>query len=350
MKRIIASIMTVLLISVSAFTVYAAPATVKNHSYKEGSGKHTIHLDYPVFSGFQSAPQLNKSIESLLQVNRTEIKKSEEEAQKKDGVDFTTSLTSLYDYSLTGDILSVWMDVNAYTGGAHGANTRYAFTVNTKTNENYKMLSQLFQEDIGYEKILTENIIQKVNKAPDTYFDNAVETMKNLNGKFDFFIDGNELVIYFNQYDIAPYSSGKPTFRFTAEELKPILKDEVYQSIKDGKPLGAIRINGTDASLSPEYYVEKYQPMLPLRAICNLFGYQISWDATNGAFVNEISVDKTTTSVTKDGVIYVPITFFTETLNESIYYNDMQDSESTYNNLLRIFTPEITGAKFDTLS
>ncbi len=167
------------------------------------------------------------------------------------------------------------------------------------------------------------------------YFESYEQTIKDKHGEYDFYFDGNSLVVYFGEYDIAPYASGISCFEINVANLEGMLKKEVYNSIKKGQKKGSISYNGVD--INSKYEViqdEMWTPMVPLRDIAESLGYEIGWNKEDGAIIAggfiKDGVDtywktgkepvQMTAPVVIDGVTYVPINYFTDVLEENVSF------------------------------
>lgn len=64
------------------------------------------------------------------------------------------------------------------------------------------------------------------------------ESVKNYKNEFEFYINGDQLVVFFSLYDITAYAGGIQYFDMDAEELKELLKPEIYEAMK-----GAVAID-----------------------------------------------------------------------------------------------------------
>ncbi len=125
----------------------------------------------------------------------------------------------IYDYTITyneNNIISLYFDNYIFSGGAHGSTTR--------TSQNWNMLygnqftlDKLFPDNPNY----LINILQNINKQIEEniqsgngqYFDNYCKLVLETFNTQNFYILSDSLfAIYFQQYDIAPYSSGIPVF------------------------------------------------------------------------------------------------------------------------------------------
>ncbi|ARP50907.1 MULTISPECIES: DUF3298 and DUF4163 domain-containing protein [Caproicibacterium] len=111
--------------------------------------------------------------------------------------------------------LSVYREQYEYTGGAHGSTVRSSDTWNLSNGKNVP-LSCLFPAGQDYCALLTEQIIKQADKQyqqnPGIYFENYRELIvKNFN-KESYYLTCCGVAIYYQQYDIAPYSTGIVVF------------------------------------------------------------------------------------------------------------------------------------------
>ena len=61
----------------------------------------------------------------------------------------------------------------------------------------------------------------------DTNYEDYMKSLP-LDGNYNYYIDGDKLVVYFGLYDIAPYAAGLRHFTIDSSEIKDILKKEIY--------------------------------------------------------------------------------------------------------------------------
>ena len=67
-------------------------------------------------------------------------------------------------------------------------------------------------KDIQYSDIINKKIKEEISKNPENYFDSGNE-FKGISENQSFYIEGDNLVIYYQLYDIAPYAFGIPEFK-----------------------------------------------------------------------------------------------------------------------------------------
>jgi hypothetical protein len=107
--------------------------------------------------------------------------------------------------------LSLYFDRYEYTGGAHGTTTRYSDTWNLK-NSKLIPLRQLFIRSIDYVNYIIKSIIaqieQQIKDGNNIYFDDYEKNVRKYFNPNKFYLSKQGVVIYFQQYEIAPYAAG----------------------------------------------------------------------------------------------------------------------------------------------
>lgn len=115
-------------------------------------------------------------------------------------------------------VLSLYTDTYEYTGGAHGN------TVRTSQSRLFPggrriTLNSLFPGNVHYRAALLARINAMIAQNPEPYFEEYKKfTAESFNPE-SFYLTPDSLAIYYQQYDIAPYSSGIPVFEFTYESV-----------------------------------------------------------------------------------------------------------------------------------
>lgn len=115
-----------------------------------------------------------------------------------------------------GKLISLYSDEYTYTGGAHGNTIRTSETWNLVYGRKLE-LSELYKNPYFIIDIL-KTINLQISENPENYFSNSCNlVLETFNPENFYLIDKNKIVIYFQQYDIAPYSSGIPVFEMKLE-------------------------------------------------------------------------------------------------------------------------------------
>lgn len=129
-------------------------------------------------------------------------------------------------YSVTEDnnlIISLYNDYYEFLGGAHGMTTKTSYTID-KEKESLISLKDLFTKGYNYNDIINEEIKKQISKNPENYFDSGSE-FKGISENQSFYIEGDNLVIYYQLYELAPYVFGFPEFKIP---LKLFNQNYVY--------------------------------------------------------------------------------------------------------------------------
>lgn len=112
-------------------------------------------------------------------------------------------------------LVSLYFDQYEYAGGAHGLTVRYSDTWNLEKSKRLEM-SEIFPHNHNYREYVLEVIDQQIDdriaKEEAMFFDDY-EKLKHENFKANnYYLTKEGMVVYFQQYDIAPYAVGLPTF------------------------------------------------------------------------------------------------------------------------------------------
>lgn len=122
------------------------------------------------------------------------------------------------DYTITynqNSIVSLYSDEYIYSGGAHGNTIRSSQNWNINFGRQFS-LESLFDNDCNYIldilKDINNQIEQQIANGSNQYFENYCSLVLNTINLNNFYLNLGYITIFFQQYDIAPYSSGIPTF------------------------------------------------------------------------------------------------------------------------------------------
>lgn len=125
------------------------------------------------------------------------------------------------------DLMSFYIDYYQFTGGAHGITTRRAYTLDVESGKKLK-IKDLFKNGYDYKLFIDKEIKRQIDSNKDKYFEGS-EGFNGINDDVKFFIRGNNLVIYYGQYEIAPYASGIPEFNIPIQKFDD---NFIYDKIK----------------------------------------------------------------------------------------------------------------------
>lgn len=112
-------------------------------------------------------------------------------------------------------IVSLYYDQYEFTGGAHGNTIRTSQNWDLRVAKQFA-LSYFYPNNpyyiIDILKEINNQIKQQLQAGTNYYFDNYCELVLDTFRLQNYYLTSNSIVIYFQQYDIAPYSSGIPVF------------------------------------------------------------------------------------------------------------------------------------------
>ena len=104
-------------------------------------------------------------------------------------------------------VISIYFDKYLYIGGAHGNTDRSSQTWNLKDCQLLK-LEQLVRCEPDYKTYILAAVKAQIEEEPDIYFENYEELIAETFNQDSFFCKPQGIIVYYQQYDIAPYSSG----------------------------------------------------------------------------------------------------------------------------------------------
>jgi hypothetical protein len=176
---------------------------------------------------------INNTIINNIMPKAEEAEKTSKEYFGMEGQEkptFPFEVYSRYTLGINNDvIISLYNDYYEYLGGAHGITTRTSYTIDKK-KEKLLTLKELFTAGYFYSDIINKYIKEEIDKNPENYF-NSGSDFKGINENQSFYIQGDNLVIYYQLYDIAPYVFGIPEFKI---HLKLFGENYVYYKSLNG--------------------------------------------------------------------------------------------------------------------
>ena len=198
----------------------ADPVEVSSKVIRDIDEVFEVDLQIPVVSGMKDISlqnRINSRFESdaINFKNETEVYVNEyvKEAEKNHfPINPCIAKTEYKVHFNKNNILSISVTYYSYTGGAHGS------TVIKTTNLNVDKGRILYVRDFfkpseNYEEIILKEIHRQMEEEQDKYYPDATEKLKAIPENQSFYIEDGYIVVYFGQYEIAPYASGIPEFK-----------------------------------------------------------------------------------------------------------------------------------------
>ncbi|OCL26696.1 hypothetical protein U472_12030 [Orenia metallireducens] len=200
---------------------------IKEERIKMDNKLIKIDLKIPKISGMKNKKlqnRLNRTFKNKI-VNFSNNLKNIAKKHNKDAQDYEfpiypyQSSTDYQVYYNKDNILSLTITYYEYTGGAHGNYFKEAFNINLHTGKELS-LGDLLGKNKDYQKTINDKIKNKIRKHQELYFADDTHNLKILSKNSNFYLQENNLVIYFQVYEIAPYSTGTPEFKIPLKLFK----------------------------------------------------------------------------------------------------------------------------------
>ncbi|MCY6485883.1 DUF3298 and DUF4163 domain-containing protein [Clostridium aestuarii] len=201
---------------------------------------YEINIKLPVITELknkEAEAKINSKIEKLINNYKNQIvsgaDKFAKEVKKQGWPMRQFVLVSDYEiYNNDENILSFTITVYSYTGGAHGMTEKFAFNIDMQSGKELA-LKDLFKESFDYKTELTKEINKQIAEDNAKPIDDKTKFMFFQDAKANlcksqYYIDNKNLVIYFPLYELAPYSSGIPSFKIPLDSLKDNLNESLY--------------------------------------------------------------------------------------------------------------------------
>ncbi|MGL5713655.1 MAG: DUF3298 and DUF4163 domain-containing protein, partial [Paraclostridium sp.] len=122
------------------------------------------------------------------------------------------------------NMLSIVVTYYQDSGGAHGFYENESYNFYTEDGNNLT-LDELFIKDKNYKMVIDNNIIQQV-KNMSKEEDYKIYDFRGIKDNQKFYIQDDNIVIYFDLYEIAPYVAGIPEFFINISDISHIVKEK----------------------------------------------------------------------------------------------------------------------------
>lgn len=197
---------------------------IESKELKEDSKSLGFNLLYPEVK--LDNEHVQNKINILIKQEIYGFKKSIEDIYKESSLIHPTAFkysgSSTFEYQIIGNILSIKVNLHQFTGGAHPMVfiRNYNFDLE---NGNMLKLSDIFNDEgkTIYKGKIDKIILDKMNENPTNYF---IDEFKGIDDNIQFYLTKEGIVLYFQLYEIAPYTAGIPEFKIPYGEFKEYLK------------------------------------------------------------------------------------------------------------------------------
>lgn len=203
-------------------------ATVSEEKLVNNTDFMSTSVNYPILSGLPNKEVEKKLNEQFKQdtldfaASLENYAKADYENSKKDASYQFIKYEASVEYSVRynkDNILSIIALYYQYTGGAHGTTNQVCYNIDLSTGKNL-LVSDLFSQGFNYKEVLVNEVLAGIEEEQIIYFDDAKQTVQDMNENVRYYIEDGHIVIYYSQYEIAPFASGIPEFKIPFSKLK----------------------------------------------------------------------------------------------------------------------------------
>lgn len=229
-KKIRLAALVALLTCIFAQVAFAAFPTVSNQEKSSNKPKYELYIPELSGAGGDAQSTINKVLavmpEKALQEYRQATSYIDKEIRDNNrNVKLMDALVLLVNYDvklLNEKTFSIVQQSYMYSGGAHGISATIAKTFNLRTGMQYQLAdlfdSEEYVQDIN--NIIRREIVERGKQG--------VYHFTGLQNNQSFFITKEGLFIFFQQYEIAPYSEGIINFFIPYSQLKGFKSEIIY--------------------------------------------------------------------------------------------------------------------------
>lgn len=185
----------------------------QNETIKDKSKGYDISINYPQFSG-NDFSVLNLMLKNIANKYLQDFKKY----KPLKGED--NYLEAGYKIEFANDnLVAVSFSDESFTGGAHPNHSTQTLNFDLK-NKKKILLTDIFNPNTKYLQKLSQ--VSKEELGENLQFEDGIKpVIKNFS---NFLLTKKGLLIYFNEYQVAPYVSGMQEIIISFDELKDFLK------------------------------------------------------------------------------------------------------------------------------
>jgi len=222
MKKFLSIFLLLILFSITLYSIEYV--TLSSELTENLSGKVSI----PFFYGTKDAPSafllnsyLAKDVEDFLSEYLDESYSFRNSIEDSKGSYVEVIIESEVGF-VSDSFVSFYADYFSFVYlQAHPMTTRETYNYDLTLSKflNLYDFLDLYSNDTGESfRIIKETIIEEINSDPKIYF-NVDETLDTIGYDRDYYITNEDLVIIYQLYEIAPYSSGIREFKIPLKEL-----------------------------------------------------------------------------------------------------------------------------------
>lgn len=194
--------------------------------YKETTKNYKYNIVIPQILNVQSEDisYFNLSLQENARLIIEELLEISEGAE-----DLSTSYEAKMNYEVKENdfgIISIVVKTSIYTGGAHGNTNLETYNIGKKDLKLINFESFFNENAKSYFEMKINDMIENKEKVYNINGDEVAfyEDVEINLDRAGIYFEGENINFIFPLYEIAPYSSGIPVFKFNKEEIKKYMK------------------------------------------------------------------------------------------------------------------------------
>jgi len=195
----------------------------------EQTDKYKIEIVYPVTGKESIDSRVLECVGEKAEEIKSEALSFSQEAERPEGLEPEYVLEMDYEvFSPNTQVVSFKFDGYQFTGGAHGIGVLKTMIFDLETGCEY-ILSDIFRGESAYlQKLsrLSREQLKKEEKLGDLYDEFMVNpgTAPEVENFKNFVLTKEGIIIFFEDYQVAPYAAGEQKVEFTYSEFEEELK------------------------------------------------------------------------------------------------------------------------------
>lgn len=119
----------------------------------------------------------------------------------------TASVTYRIPWNQYGVLSIVFLEFRWY-GGAHPMTEQFSMTYNVETGKRITAPEVLGETEEEVKRQIANGFMKQFEEDPSKFFPDAIKDLANLKFEYRYYLMGDNIVFYFNPYELGPYVSG----------------------------------------------------------------------------------------------------------------------------------------------
>ena len=203
--------------------------TIKSELLTKNNKYLKSKLEIPVITGDNKeiSDKVNKKIkDDILNYYKQSLKEAEDFQQDFDTENSNFVADASYEIKKnTDNFISLNIYHYKYSGGAHGDYEYIPYNIDMRKG-NFLTLKDLFKDNYDYKSKINNEINSQIKELEKKQNAEGVYDFTGIHDNVKYYVDRDNLVFFFDLYEIAPYAAGIPEFSINIDKFNNNIKDE----------------------------------------------------------------------------------------------------------------------------